>query len=429
MQSRFIKNILVVSLLGILYVGFSHVISAQTVTDLRDKISDTQAQIDALEKEIADYQNQLTSLGKEKDSLARSIKELDLNAKKLATDIKVTEKKIASTVLKKQQLASSISDTSDIIRDNEAAVSASLRDASDADNVSFIEQLLTSEKSIADVWREIDRTATIRTKITELTLKLKDQKTQLEVSKKAVEENERTLRTLTNDLKNQKKVIDANTRQKNALLKQTKNSEVAYAKLVKERQAQKDAFEADVRTYESQLKFILDPSSIPRSGSKVFNWPVDKVRITQSFGKTSASGRLYASGTHNGVDFGVPLGTPVRAVLSGTVLGSGNTDLTCPGASYGNWILIRHDNGLTSVFGHLSLVTAQTGSRVQTGEIVAYSGSTGYSTGPHLHISVFASTGVSIKTLASKSCSGRTYTMPIAAVSAYLDPMMFFPTI
>ena len=185
--------------------------------------------------------------------------------------------------------------------------------------------------------------------------------------------------------------------------------------------------ENDTRNYEEQLKFVLSPGSIPQAGSAVFSWPVSLIRITQLFGKTTSSGRLYASGTHNGVDFGMPVGTPVHPVAAGIVLGSGNTDLTCPGASWGNWVLIKHDNGLATVYGHLSLVTAQTGQRVTTGDVIAYSGSTGYATGPHLHISAYASAAVQIKTLPSKACSGRFYTEPIAPVNAYLDPMVYFP--
>jgi len=227
---------------------------------------------------------------------------------------------------------------------------------------------------------------------------------------------------------NQKKIVDSNTKDKNNLLKQTKNTEANYTALVKEKEARKAQFETDLRDFESKLSYILDPNTIPASGLKIFNWPVDDVRITQFFGKTVAAKKLYASGSHSGVDFGVPIGTKVRSMRDGVVLGSGNTDLVCKGASYGNWILIDYGNSLTSVYGHLSLVSRKKGDNVSAGEIVAYSGSTGYSTGPHLHVSIFPTDAVNIMEVPSRACGGgKTYTIPVAARTAYLDPMAYLP--
>ena len=115
------------------------------------------------------------------------------------------------------------------------------------------------------------------------------------------------------------------------------------------------------------------------------------------------------------------------AMGTGVVIGEGNSDLACKGASYGNWIFIKYDNGLSAVFGHLSLIKAKVGQQVQSGDIVAYTGATGYATGPHLHVSVWPSDGVHITSFPSQACPGRTITIPTAAANAYLDPMIYFP--
>ena len=116
-------------------------------------------------------------------------------------------------------------------------------------------------------------------------------------------------------------------------------------------------------------------------------------------------------------------------MLSGTIIGTGDTDLTCSGASYGRWVLIRHNNGLSSLYAHLSIIRASEGQVVKTGDVIGLSGGfpgavgAGYSTGPHLHVSVYASAGVKVDRLPSKTCGGRTFTLPLAALNAYLDPM------
>ena len=79
-----------------------------------------------------------------------------------------------------------------------------------------------------------------------------------------------------------------------------------------------DALEKELRDYESQLTYILDPSKLPNAG--VLSWPLDYIYVTQLFGKTVDSKRLYASGSHSGVDFRAPVGTPVKAMAGGVVL-------------------------------------------------------------------------------------------------------------
>jgi murein DD-endopeptidase MepM/ murein hydrolase activator NlpD len=250
---------------------------------------------------------------------------------------------------------------------------------------------------------------------------LKTFKTELEDTQHAREAEKQKLLFLKEELSDRKKIVEGNKQEKSQLLAETSNQESEYKKILNRRIATKEAFEKELDEYESTLKFILDPSLIPPRGINIFSAPLESIYITQRFGKTSAAGRLYVSGSHNGVDFRAGLGTPVKAMGNGMVIGTGNTDLTCSRTSYGNWILIRYDNGLSSVYGHLSLVKAVAGQEVGTGDIVAYSGNTGYSTGPHLHVSLYASSAVMIKTLPSKSCGGKMLTLPLAATNAYLD--------
>ncbi|WP_420036994.1 transglycosylase family protein [Streptomyces sp. cg28] len=95
-----------------------------------------------------------------------------------------------------------------------------------------------------------------------------------------------------------------------------------------------------------------------------------------------AAGSSWSKGYHTGVDFVVPTGTSVKAIEAGTVVSAGW------GGSYGYEIVIRHADGKYSQYGHLSALTVKSGQRVVTGQRIARSGSTGNSTGPHLHFEV-----------------------------------------
>ncbi len=111
--------------------------------------------------------------------------------------------------------------------------------------------------------------------------------------------------------------------------------------------------------------------------------PVDGARITSGFGMRFHPILGYTR-MHKGIDFGVPLGTPVMAAGSGTVEESGWK------GGYGNFLLLNHGNSYETAYGHLSRFAPgiHPGSRVRQGQVVAYSGSTGESTGPHLHYEI-----------------------------------------
>lgn len=88
---------------------------------------------------------------------------------------------------------------------------------------------------------------------------------------------------------------------------------------------------------------------------------------------------------HNGVDIAIPSGTPVKAVASGVVVYSGSR------SGYGNTIVVEHDNGIITLYAHNSLIMVTEGQQVSPDSTLALSGSTGRSTGPHLHFEAWQS--------------------------------------
>ncbi len=120
-------------------------------------------------------------------------------------------------------------------------------------------------------------------------------------------------------------------------------------------------------------------SSSSSYGSGSFIWPVPYTHnITSEFGMRW--GRL-----HGGIDIadGGVYGQSIVAADSGTVILAGNQ-----GDGYGNYVIIDHGNGYKTLYGHMSSVAAYTGQQVSQGEVIGYVGSTGNSTGPHLHFEI-----------------------------------------
>ena len=160
-------------------------------------------------------------------------------------------------------------------------------------------------------------------------------------------------------------------------------------------------------------------------------WPVTSPFITQYFGNTTfatANPQIYGNRGHNAIDLRASDGTPVTAARTGVVQATGNTDEQRGCYSYGKWVLIKHDNGLSTLYAHLSLISVGTETPVGTGQLVGYSGRTGYATGPHLRFGVFASAGVRVQQFSS-SINCKQVSVPIVDPSAYLNPLSYLPAL
>jgi murein DD-endopeptidase MepM/ murein hydrolase activator NlpD len=117
----------------------------------------------------------------------------------------------------------------------------------------------------------------------------------------------------------------------------------------------------------------------PGSGSMI--WPVDGP-IASGFGPRTIEGHYEY---HPGIDIAVPEGTPIRAALTGTVA---FTESEAESGGYGNYTCIDHGGGLSTCYAHQSAFAVSPGQQVQQGEVIGYSGCTGYCLGPHVHFEV-----------------------------------------
>ncbi|HSO02378.1 MAG TPA: M23 family metallopeptidase, partial [Gaiellaceae bacterium] len=125
----------------------------------------------------------------------------------------------------------------------------------------------------------------------------------------------------------------------------------------------------------AKIQSAQSTSTVQRSPSAAgLIWPVNEP-ITSSFGWRW--GRM-----HEGIDLAVPNGTPVVASAAGTVIVAGWM------GGYGNLVVVDHGGGISTAYGHNTSVTVGAGQQVMQGQLIAYSGNTGHSTGPHVHFEV-----------------------------------------
>ncbi len=424
-----ITRTITIIILGIMSLGIlssgSVFVRADLVSELQDRISDSEGEIAALEAEIAQYQSELAEIGEEKATLANTVETLDITRRKLGADISVTQEQISKTKLNITRLSLDIGETSRDITEKKEAVAHFIRKIDETESLSLAELLLSSD-TLSRFWDDVETMQRFHEHMDNHVDELVVFKSELEYDKAVVEREQENLISYSSQLSDQKEIADQNRATQNALLTQTKNQESLFQSKLAEKEAAKEELEKELLEYESQLQFALDPSSVPFVGSGVLAWPVDNVYITQYFGNTPfAKSGAYGGNAHNGIDLRAAVGTPLYASLSGVVQATGNTD-SVPGCySYGKWVLIKHYNGLSTLYAHLSLIKVEKGQTLLTGDTIGYSGNTGYSTGPHLHYTVYASDAVEIVRLGdikTRTNCANAY-IPVSAFSGYMNPL------
>ncbi|MEN9852076.1 MAG: hypothetical protein RI996_19 [Candidatus Parcubacteria bacterium] len=419
-----------IALLSVYSVFSLTVAHAGIVEDLKEKINNAGDQVKNIEKEIAAYNEQLKKTQAEKNTLNSAIKTLDINKQIVTKDITLTKTKIVGANETIEEINTGIQKLEANISTSKLYLRKSLQNLALDDslaNSGLIATMLGSD-SISEA---VDRASTLanfqRSMLTHIN-DIRDNKQDLLSVQQVKTEQRNELLNLNQELIAKQRILADAAAQKASLLKTTKNKEANYQAELKKRQETKKKLEQEMLAFENELKVAIDPNTLPKTGKGVLGYPVSKVTITQYFGNTafaSKNAQVYNGGGHNGVDFGVSTGNRILSAASGVVQGTGDTDTACRGASYGKWVLIRHNNGLSTLYAHLSAISVSSGQAVERGGVIGLSGNTGYSTGPHLHFTVFASKAVSIVNRQSKAC-GTMMTLPVSPTNGYLNPLSYF---
>jgi murein DD-endopeptidase MepM/ murein hydrolase activator NlpD len=404
------------------------IVSAQTAEQLKGDLDTLSAQIKALDAEIKAYNSKISTTQGEAKTLKAALSKLEerrtgltkdiaytkLRIKQAEQNISFTQGKIANTETELEKTKRELAQSLRLLVQNESTVPAFISSLGDGSHLS-------------DTLDIVKRGTDFTTAINQKSQALSDVKTTLAVQKASYEQHKNVLLTLNETLNGQKQIVEQTSKDKNTLLQETKNKESTYQQLLADRKKKKQQLETEMLDVEAKLKTVVDASKIPKYGKGILKFPVDNVIITQYFGNTPFSSKnpqVYNGSGHNGIDLGVKVGTPIYSAESGVVLGTGDTDQACSGVSYGRWVLVKHNNGLTTLYAHLSVIQVKAGDVLTTRQQVGLSGNTGYSTGPHLHFTVYASDAVQITNYVSKVC-GTNMRMPIAPRAGYLNPLSF----
>lgn len=429
--------VLLVVLFGsTLAVPVTSLANSDEIENLTAQIQEKRKQLEKLDAEIAAQRKLLSETSGQATNLQAKINSLEASRKKILTEIKSTETQIKKAELTINKLDLEITDKQKLVDTHSEGIAESIRRTNTIENKSLVERFLSSE-SFSNFWTDLEQNLTIQSVFNSAIDYLLSISAELRETKAQKDTERAELAQYKKELDGQVDAMAQTKAEQQDILLKTKNKEAEYKKLLAQKESQKKAFEDEMLDIESKIKILIDPNSYPSAKRGIFSWPLDSVVITQQFGGSQFAKNnpgIYGRAFHPGTDFGISVGTKIKSIGSGKVRSSGNTD-AYPGCyAWGKWILIDHTNGISSLYAHLSSILVSPGDEVSEGDVIALSGNTGVTTGPHLHLTLYASQGVKVGKYGAykpgaSGCAATDASGPFADFNAYLDPMNYLPNL
>lgn len=374
------------------FISFSGFAAAQTDDE---RIAELRREIERLEQQADQYRQNIAGEQAKADTLNREISILQNQINGLKAQINITNKKISTTGIEINNVSDEIYTTQDKIEQRKSAMGKLLLELYRHDKESLLVSVMKN-MNISDFLNRIQQMANLGESLLTIVDDLKSAKNSYENHKAILESKKQELENLNRQQVSQKLSFDGSQKEKDQLLKITKGQEAEYQKLLEEVERKQSLFFTEMKELETKIiqggLYILrvEAKNLPKKGTKLFQWPKDDRRITQGYGCTKyarcrSKRGPYGGAPHNGVDMTSGFGSPIKAIGDGEVVANGKND------GWGNWVAIKHPPyDLVSLYGHLSAFEfVRVGSQVQTGDIIGYEGTTGFSTGSHVHLSLY----------------------------------------
>lgn len=241
-----------------------------------------------------------------------------------------------------------------------------------------------AQGEFSDFFNEVLYIENLQKKISQSIAELRKNKETLENKKAEMNQKKKEIETAKIQIAQQVEILNYERQEKNNLLTITEGNEAKYEALMAEVERKTKEIYEQIYILESKLR--SGASCSPNS----LSWPVEGGLFTQGYGclHTEFARKSYPlcdnrrGGFHNGIDIASSCGTPIKAPADGVVVATGNMGEY----AYGIWMVLKHDIGIYTLYAHLQSINAS--GRVVTGQVIARMGTTGFSTGCHLHFMV-----------------------------------------
>lgn len=340
----------------------------------RGQLQDVRSEMKEKRQLIREYRAQ------EKDVLA-DLSELEEAIEQKEKQLEVLEGRIKRNQRDVEKADRELKESEEKLQQQLDLLNARLRDTYKNGDVSYLEVILGAE-DFSDFIKRLDFLSLIIKQDAELVDAIELQKVEIEERKAALEIKRKEFLAAQTAAENKQRELEAQSAQKERILSRVREEKAAYEQALDELEQTSRELESVIRTLQARQSYR--PPARPNSGVRQSNgrmvWPTAG-RVTSPFGY-----RVHPIfGTvklHTGIDIAAPNGTPIKAGDNGVIIFSGWM------RGYGQVVIVDHGGGISTLYAHCSALLVGEGTNVERDQTIARVGSTGFSTGPHLHFEV-----------------------------------------
>jgi len=360
---------LIVGMLTSIVFGFK-AYGDTSVSDMQNQLDSIIAKKEKLEKELSSIAGKKDAVLEQKALVDQQINQLNEEADVLNGIVDGLSDELEQSEARLEEAEKSLDDNFDLAKQR-------IRSMYEMGDTSYLSIILSS-KTLHDFITRVELVKQIAAYDQKVINTLTESKNTIETETKAIEEKKNAQVSALDSLKNNVSSLKKKQQQSDSLLDAFDEKTEANLKAI-------EAAEAAEAELQAEIRAALKNSSNETFVGGAYLWPVSGYySITDTFGmRTHPTTGVYKM--HTGVDIagsGIR-NKPILAANSGTVLKAGWH------TAYGNYVVIDHGGGCSTLYGHASSLNVSAGQKVSRGDVIAYVGSTGYSTGPHLHFEIY----------------------------------------
>ncbi|MDR7871267.1 MAG: peptidoglycan DD-metalloendopeptidase family protein [Tissierellaceae bacterium] len=348
------------------------ILSLNIVSAYASNLDDLKKEQKELNQQINNTKNQINEINSRTKDVKQQIEDLDRKMNQASVDLENVEKELKNIEEQIVITTDELEEAESNLEEKRDQFNKRIRVMYMNGNSGFLELLLSSD-NIKDFLSRQEIIESIAEHDRELIKYMKETRDTIDAKKVELEAQRASVEVTKAKIEARKKDLNQATREKEGYMGRLALNKKALEEEIDKQNEYAKKIEADI------IKLMRNTG--PYSGGEMA-WPAPGYnRITSNFGYRIHP-ILKTKKLHTGIDIGVPTGGNIVAAAAGTVIYSGSL------GGYGNTIMIDHNGGIVTLYAHNSRLVAKEGQVVARGDIVAKAGSTGMSTGPHLHFEV-----------------------------------------